>query len=371
MKWSVVIALALALVVESWLLSLYIPGLGGAPEPESVPTGPAAAGPVKVRVRHSTASPVITELVLTGRTEPSRKATLSAETKGRVIAVEATKGAHVKAGDVIIRIDPGDRKARLSEARALISQRQLEYDAGKKLSLKGYQSQTKLAEAKANLRTALAQLKQIQLDIERTTIHAPFDSILQERAVEVGDYLGVGDPVAVLVDLDPVLVVAQVAEREIGGIRLDQPGTARLVTGAVMIGRVRYVSAVGETGTRTFRIELEIPNEDDNVAAGLTAELRLQLNEVPAHLVSSAVLTLTDVGAIGVKSVDEGGVVRFHAVGIEADTPEGIWITGLPEELDIITVGQEFVLDGQKVEAVPEGDAKPGRVGDTAPGGES
>ncbi len=371
MKWSVVIALALALVVESWLLSLYIPGLGGAPEPAAATTEPAKAGPVKVRVRHSTASPIVTELVLTGRTEPSRVATLSAETRGRVIAVEAVKGAHIKAGDVIVRIDPGDRKARLSEARALINQRQLEYDAARKLSEKGYQSKTRLAESRANLRTAAARLKQIQLDIERTAIRAPFDGILQERAVEIGDYLGVGDPVAVLVDLNPVLVVAQVAEREIGGIRPDQPGSARLVSGAVMTGRVRYVSVVGQTGTRTFRIELEIPNEGGNVAAGLTAELRLPLDTVPAHLVSSAVLTLTDDGEIGIKSVDESGVVRFHAVGIEADTPEGIWITGLPGELDIITVGQEFVLDGQKVEAVPEGDARPGRVGDTAPGGES
>ena len=371
MKWSIVTALVLALVVESWLLSLYIPGLGGAPEREGAPSGPVEARPVKVRVRHSAASPITTELVLTGRTEPSRMATLSAETKGRVIAVEAAKGAHVKAGDVIVRIDPGDRAARLAQARALIGQRKLEYDAGKKLSAKGFQSQTKLAEAKANLRTALAQLKQIELDIARTTIRAPFDGILQDRTVEVGDYLGIGDPAAIVVDLDPVLAVAQVAEREIGGVRPDQPGSARLITGEIVTGRVRYVSAVGETGTRTFRIELEIPNAERRVAAGLTAELRLPLDEALAHLISSAVLTLTDDGAVGVKSVDEGGVVRFHAVGIEADTPEGIWITGLPEELDIITVGQEFVLEGQKVEAVPEGDGTPEWVGDKSPEGES
>ena len=354
MKMSVITALALALAVETWLLTLYVPGFEGASAVQESAIARQEAGLIKVRVRHSVARPKVTELVLTGRTEPSRQATLSAETKGRVVAVEAAKGKRVSEGDIIVRIDPGDRQARLAEAKAVLRQRQIEYEAFRKLSAKGYQSQTRLAESLANLRAATAHLKQIELDIERTTIRAPFTGVLQDRVVEVGDYLGTGDPMAVIVDLQPVIAIAQVTEREVAAVRPGQPGTVRMVSGEIVDGVVRYVSSVGEEGTRTFRIEVEIPNEGGRLAAGLTAELRLPLAEVRAHLVSPALLTLTDDGAIGVKSVDSGGIVRFNPVDIVAETPEGLWIAGLPDELTIITVGQEFVLAGQPADPVPE-----------------
>lgn len=354
MNRSIITALALALVVETWLLTLYVPGLDSAKAARDSANTPVEAGLIKVRVRQSVARLTMTELVLTGRTEPSRQATLSAETKGRVIAVEAAKGARVTEGDIIVRIESGDREARLAEAKALLRQRQIEYEAARKLSIKGYQSQTRLAQSLAYLRAATARLRQIELDVERTTIRAPFSGVLQDRVVEVGDYLGIGDPLAVIVDLQPVVAIAQVTEREVAGVRLGQPGKVRLVTGDVVDGVVRYVSSVGEDGTRTFRVELEIPNEGGRLAAGLTAELRLPIAEVRAHVVSPALLTLTDDGTIGVKSVDSGGIVRFNPISIVAETPEGLWIAGLPNELTIITVGQEFVLDGQPADPVPE-----------------
>ncbi len=354
MNRSIITALVLALLVETWLLTLYVPGMDRATAAGDAANTPVEAGLVKVRVRHSVARPTVTELVLTGRTEPSRQATLSAETKGRVIAVEAVKGARVSEGDIIVRIEPGDREARLAEAQALLRQRQIEYEAAKKLSIKGYQSQTRLAQSLANLRAAAARMKQIETDIERTTIRAPFSGVLQDRIVEVGDYLGIGDPLAVIVDLQPVVAIAKATEREVAGVWVGQPGKVRLVSGDVVDGVVRYVSSVGEEGTRTFRIELEIANQGGRLAAGMTAELRLPLAEVRAHVVSPAVLSLTDEGAIGVKSVDDRGIVRFNPITIVAETPEGLWIAGLPGEITIITVGQEFVLDGQSADPVPE-----------------
>ncbi|UCH73589.1 MAG: efflux RND transporter periplasmic adaptor subunit [Rhodospirillales bacterium] len=366
MKRSYLIALVIAVAATGWLLSPYVldylrPGTGSEtadqqspPQPSTDSASGRSAPALRVRVRRSIAEERIKSLILTGQTEPSRQATLKAETSGRIVAIEAREGAAVKAGDVIARIEMDDRKARLEEARALLKQRQIEYEAARKLSSKGFQTQIRLAESQSQMESAKALLRRIELDIEHTTIRAPFDGVLQDRLVEIGDYTGVGDPVAVIVDLDPILAVGQLSERESGFVRPDNEGRARLVTGEVIEGRVSYVSAVGAAGTRTFRVELELENGDARIPAGLTAEISLPIASVAAHQLSPAALTLDDAGVVGVKTVDADNIVRFHPVELVAGGADGMWISGLPREAAIITVGQEFVLPGQTVVPVPE-----------------
>jgi len=361
MKSSYILAFAIALAVTGWLASPYLvgaegtagPAEGGPPATVMSPAVPEKA-PMRVQVRQSRAQTRINELVLTGQTEASREATIKAETAGRVIAVEAREGATVKEGDIILRLAMDDRKALLDEAKALLEQRQIEYTAASKLSSKGYQTQTRLAETKANLEAAQARLRRIEVDIARTVVRAPFDGVIETRAVEVGDYLGVGDPLAHIIDLDPLIAVSRVSEREIAGVAMDSEGTVRLITGDAVKGRVRYISSVASEGTRTFRVEMEIDNADNRLAAGLTAEVRLPVAAVEAHNMSPAALTLDDAGLIGVKIVDDGNIVRFLPVELVSDGADGVWITGLPTEAAIITVGQEFVLPGQRVTPVPE-----------------
>lgn len=359
MKSSYVIALVIALAAAGWLASPYLGILTG--EAEIRPGAPAAQteqpakAPMRVQVRNSVAETRINSLVLTGQTEPSRHAIVRAETAARVIAVEAEEGAAIGKDDVIVRLANDDRQALMEEARALVKQRQIEFTAASQLSSKGFQTQTRLAETKANLEAAEARLRRVQVDVERTVIRAPFDGVIQTREVEVGDYVKVGDPVALVIDLDPLIAVAQVSEREIAGVATNGEGSMRLITGDVVDGRVRYVSSVGSQGTRTFRVELEIDNGGNRLAAGLTAEIRLPVKAVEAHNMSPAALTLDDAGVIGVKTVDARNIVRFHPIQLISDGLDGIWVGGLPREATIITVGQEFVLPGQTVTPVPEG----------------
>lgn len=366
MKSSYLIAFVIALAATVWLASPHIglfPGNAkNAPDPDAVSAESPAIqekAVMRVQVRHSVAESRTNALVLTGQSEASRQATLRAETSARVVAVEAGEGAAVKEGDVILRLAMDDREAALGEAQTLVKQRQIEYRAASKLSTKGYQTQTRLAETKTNLQAAIARLRAVELDIERTVIRAPFDGVIQTRLVEVGDYLGIGDPLALIIDLDPLIAVARVSEREIGGVEVGGEGKVRLVTGDTVDGKVRYVSSVASEGTRTFRVELEIENGANRLAAGLTAEIRLPIEAVPAHLITPAVLTLDDAGVIGVKTVDTGNIVRFHPVQLVSDGPDGVWLSGLPAETTIITVGQEFVLPGQEVVPVPEDNAAP------------
>src|SRR5690606_1004951 len=151
------------------------------------------------------------------------------------------------------------------------------------------------------------------------------------------------------------IAVGEVSERDVREIGVGSPGRVQLVDGTILEGVVRYVSPVADPNTRTFRIELAVPNPDNALPAGMTAEIRLPAGETEAHFLSPALLTLDDAGNIGVKTVDEHGVVRFHDVEIFRSASDGVWVTGLPEEAVVITVGQGFVAVGERVEPVFEG----------------
>jgi len=372
MRSSIIIAGLLALIVGGWILSGQLGGRTEPPngeavaaQPDDTAATPAPAPPrlMSVRVRESVARPHLTELTVTGRTEANRSVILRAETPGRIVKVEAEKGNKVKRGAVIARIDMDARGSQLKEYRTLVDQKQLEFDQATKLENKGFQSKTRLAQAAAELENAKARLRMMEVEIEDTIIRAPFGAELQERPVEVGDFVKVGDHIARLVELDPILIVGFVSEREIGQIEVGSLAAAELVTGMTVEGIVRYISKISETTTRTFRVEVEVPNPGRKIYEGLTAEIRLPLEEVLTHQITPALLSLDDDGTIGVKGVDENDKVVFYPIEIIGHTPDGMLLGGLPERLTLITVGQEFVVDGELVVPVPESEIT-ARAGD-------
>lgn len=322
----------------------------GLPASSAMPKSRDGLPEVRVTTSHASAKEVI--LTLQGRTEASRRVALRTETAGRVAEILIEKGVHLKAEDVILKLADDDRPERLAEAKALLHLRNVQTRAARKLSQRGFQSEIKLAETVADQAAARAAVKAAQLDLERATIKAPFDGILESRPVEQGDFVSVGSAVATVIDLDPVLVVGHVSERDIGRITIGQPGRADLVSGQKVEGTLRYVAAAADPDTRTFRVELEIDNEFGTVVDNMSAELNLPLKRVQAHKLSPAALTLADDGRIGVKGVDAENIVRFLPVSIISDEEDGVWIDGLPEEVVLITVGQEFVTDGQEVHPV-------------------
>ena len=307
-----------------------------------------------VRVLPIEAKPWRREVVIRGRTEASRSVKLRAETAGRIYEIHAEEGKSVKKDQTIAKLDPAERKAALAEATALLRQRDIEFKAARSLANKGYRSDTKLAEAQAQRDAARAQVSQMKTDIARTVVKAPFDGILENRAVELGDYLKVGDDLAMIVDLDPILVVGAVSEREVGSIKIGLEATATLVDGRSLTGKIRFIGTVADTATRTFRVEIVIPNEDRSVRDGITSQISLLTSDIHAHFLSPALLTLNESGRLGVKAVDAENKVIFYPVTILADRTDGIWVSGLPDRLTLITVGQEFVRTGQQVTPVPD-----------------
>lgn len=354
MKRSVVFAIVFAATAALWVASGQLEGSGAEPQVQKPPADltTLAQAPL-VRVRASTARSHAVIDLLRGRTEASRLVEIRSETEARIIELAVDDGTRVSAGDVIAKLAPGDRPARLAEAKALLAQRKIEFEAAKKLSEKGFRAETQLAASEAALEAAEAAVKVAQVELSYTTITAPFEGVIDQRLVELGDFVGRAEGIARLVDLDPMRIVAQVNERDVQALTLGALGTARLM-GLTVEGRIRHISAVADEATRTFRVELEVPNADGRIADGMTAEIALPLREIPAHLVSPSVLTLSDRGEIGVKTVGADSRVAFHPVQIVDSDSEGMWVTGLPREATLITVGQEYVATGDEVRTISE-----------------
>jgi membrane fusion protein, multidrug efflux system len=366
MPRSTLIALAIAVAVAGWLAS---PHLGIDQWLGRNGEAPAAAGDAPadsaqqtnaeritaVRTRSSIAEPMAREVVLNGRTEAVRTVRLAAEVSGRVVELAVEKGQRVAAGDVVAQLDRRDREASVAEAEATLAQRTIEYQAASRLGERGFQAETQVAASRAALETARYHLRRAEIELEHTTIAAPFAGVVEERPVELGSFVDVGDTVMRLVDLDPILVVSDVPEASIPQITVGSPAEIRLVDDSRREGTVRFVAREANERTRTFRAEVAVDNPDGAIPAGLSTTLALTLEAVPAHRVSPGILVLDDRGLIGVNAVDADSRVVFHPADIVRAEAEAIWLAGLPDRLELITVGQGFVAPGQTVAATDEG----------------
>lgn len=370
MKRTYLSALAVAGLIGLWLLSGQFgndaPAQSGAPaatasENPSAQANAGVANRVPVRVRNFTARAHATVLLVRGRTQAYRTIALRSQTSGYVETLPYPRGNRVNGGETVCELAIDARTATLNEARALLRSRQLEYDAAKELAEKGHRSETQTAMARANLDAAHAMVKRAENEISYTKINAPFEGVIEELPVEIGDYIAKGTVCAHLVDDDPMLVVGHVSEREVGKFTLGDRGTARLITGETVEGQIRFLGKSANPETRTFRLELEIPNADYRLRDGITAEIAVHADPVMAHFISPALITLNDAGKIGIRLVDADQIVRFIPVQIIADTQDGVWITGPPDQARIITVGHEYVIDGLPVaistEPITIGDA--------------
>ena len=346
-----IIAVALAVAVVAWMAS------GSKSSDQAAPLAASTsedAGLQQVQVSLQRAEAVVRNVTLYGRTAPARSVELKSETKGRVVAIGSARGDQVDVGDVLVRLDERDRAARLNEARATVYQRKIEYEAQKPLLEDGYITEGQLAAGAANLERARAELRRAELDLQYMTIRAPFDGAVQDRYVEVGDYLDVGDPVARYIDDRTLIVTASIAEQDVAAIRDQSTAEAVLITGETVEGRIRYIAPVAQEATRTFTVELELDNSEGLLPAGVTAELNVPAGAVLAHKISPAVLTLDDDGVLGVKVVDEADEVVFHPADVVKSSSDGVWIAGLPERAAVITVGQGFVRSGERVATVSD-----------------
>jgi multidrug efflux system membrane fusion protein len=325
-----------------------------------------------VRIAEFVARPKTIEVPLRGRTEAKANVAAVAQTSGTVEEVLVAKGQSVAEGDLLCRLDQGTRQAALAQAEAgvaqaeaALDQAQANFENNETLRERGVvsansaqQVEVALRSAQANLRSAEAGLNQAEAELERTEIRAKVPGLIQDPLASVGQMLSMGGVCATVVQLDPIVFVSSVPEARIGLARTGLAATLTTIAGTSMEGEVSYVSATADEATHTFRVEIEVPNENGAVRDGLSAQAIVNVGTIPAHLLPQSALTLNDEGELGVRTVEDG-IVKFYVIQIIADTREGVWVTGLPLRSDVITLGQEDVSEGQMVDAAtaPEGSA--------------
>ena len=318
---------------------------------ERVAESTGAEAPAQsVRTETYTMQAMPVEVPLRGRTKAKSTVNVTPETTGIVSAVNVVKGQTVAKGDVICTIDQGTRAAAVAQAEAALAQAQVDFDTNKSLREKGLAAANTVNALESALKAAQAAFDQAKQEFDRTTVKSWVAGVVQDPIVTVGTMLAAGQPCATVVELDPMLFVANVPEARIARAELGLPASVETVTGQKVEGKVSYIASLADEATRSFPVEIEFPKADGKVLSGITATATVTMGTVPAHLLPQSVLTLNDDGALGVRTVKDG-VVEFYPVTIISDSREGVWVTGLPPTTDVITMGQEYVVPGQKVNA--------------------
>jgi multidrug efflux system membrane fusion protein len=365
MRKSYLWALGIALVLSVWMASPYFMSLltGAPPHAEGEAAAATEAGEpgaatraklFRVRTRTVTAEPYQAAVSAQGTTEASAHVEVRARSNGVALAVPVKQGQDVKKGDTLCEIDIGSWQTDMLKAEAESVSADRDLKATEKLAKQRYATESQLMALRARKEAADATVATLNLEKQYKTVTAPVDGILIHKPAEAGTLLQPGALCATISTLDPLLVVVQVSERYVGYLVEGYPATAKLASGEEVSGKVKFIAKSADVTTRTFRVELEVANPGSKFRQGMTAQLRAALPPVQAHKVQGSVLSLNDAGLIGVRIVKPDQTTEFVQVTVLEQTPDGMWVTGLPASADIITVGQDFVKDGEKVEAVME-----------------
>lgn len=316
-----------------------------------------------VVVRSVTAQTHPIRLTNYGRTLPNRRVEVKAKTAASLTSTPVREGTRVNRGDVICRQDTDARQAMVDQAKAQLSKVEADLAATTVLVDKGYRSATSLNGDRAAVDAARAQLKQAQIELGNIVLRAPFAGIYEMRMAEVGDYLSPGQSCALIVELDPLKLEAELTETQVGQVAIGQDVNIRLATGEAVTGTVSFIESVANPATRTFEMEMTIPNADYALKAGVSATLDLKIGEAKASLIPSGILALNDDGATGIRYIDASNRVRFAAIQQVDETAAGLWVLGLPERTRIIVEGQDYVSVGTEVDPKTEADADAARDG--------
>jgi multidrug efflux system membrane fusion protein len=251
-------------------------------------------------------------------------------------------------------------------AKAVLAQRQREFDAVSRLVKSGSSPKLEQDTAQSALATAQSQLEQAIIELDRLQLRAPFAGIIDRVDVDEGDYLQEGAPVAVLLQLDPIIAKAEVSEHDMALVNVGDPADVRLVSGETITGVVRHISREASAQTRTFPVEVSLPNPQHRISSGLTAEIILRGKAVKSVLLPRSVVTLSEQGDLGIRIINKDDQVGFVPIELIDDTPEGLYLGGISTDARIIVAGQDLVSDGDQVNVVETDTEVSGRLPGTA-----
>ncbi len=349
-------ALAVLVGVGAWVATGEFSSVGSA-QNDAPPTPAEAAAEVKAplrtvavitppRVEHARA------IRISGHTDAEKRVTLATRVMGVIDELPVKQGERVERGELVMRLEAEDKEAAVRMAESLVTQRQAEADAAERLVSGGNAPRLQADQARASLATAKSQLEGAKAELAQYSIYAPYNGVVDRIPVQRGSAILAGTEVATLINLDPLLAIGEVSERDLRYLKPGNTAQIRLVDGTVTEGTLRYVSRDASPATRTFRIEVAIPNEDKKLPAGMTAEIVLLADPADSVVLPRSVVTLSSNGDLGIRAVDKDNKVVFFPIDLVDDTPKGLVLAGIPADARVIVAGQDLVSDGDEVKPV-------------------
>jgi len=357
MNRSLILSISLAVLALVWILSGSLSNNteeeSKVSQQESELDGNNIESPrFKVKVKPIEAELMLDRIDLQGGIESVREIEVRAETDGIITALKTNKGARITQGQQILMLAMNDRQARLERAKAELKVRQADLKSSLSLKAKKLISENQYLQHVANVVAAEAEVKEREIEIQRTVITAAFDGVLDELHVELGDYVDSGTSLATLVDDQYITISAEVPQQHISKLKNGQKMSAVLLSGVKIEGEIFYISSSADISTRTFRVEAKALNTTGIQRFGQSSRVSIYLGEQFAHKLSPSLLGLDSEGLLEIKGVDEDQRVITQTVDIIRSENDGIWLSGLPKQFNLITVGHGFVSEGDVVNTV-------------------
>jgi multidrug efflux system membrane fusion protein len=367
MKLARIVSVGLVAAAAVWIGSGYFLPHESHESTAAITSETAAEKPFRVAVTEVQIVPHSRKLVLSGRTEADKKVTVAARTNGIITEIRVRRGDHVKKGDVIAVLSDEARDAQVDRARALLEQKRREREARQQLIEKGTLPRLNLLDLEAQEKAAEATLAAAIAERDRGLVIAPWPGIVNSVPAEIGQSMAGAVPanqgaeIAQILALDPIIAVVEVSERKLGGLKVGTDAEIRLVTGKTAAGKVRFISRSASQTTRTYRVDVEAQNPNGLIPDGITVEVAISLEPAPAARVPRSALIFSSGGELGVRVVKDNNSVDFVPVTIVEDEQQNMWVAGLQDRMRLIVQGQDFVREGQIVEAVAPSEYKTAR----------
>jgi|GEM_PF-5992615 len=326
------------------------------------------------KLQHSKGQPYTKVLKANAVTAAHNRVTLPFRGSGKVVKIDKSVGDSVKQGDVIARLDPEESEILLKQQKVMLENARIFHDSTKELYDKNMSSIYNMKEAKYKLHEAQSGLEHAEQQYQNTMITAPFDGYIDRILVKEGDVVSMFHKAVEVVDLRDMRVRAYVSPNDIlkvqegaactiyAGSSGGGGGGSGAVVDRVVESEVTFVSKVADVASGgMFLIEMPLDNADASVMGGYDVKVEVHVGDVVAHNIAQSTLLLNQDGVLGVNAVekdpDDGkyGKVVFYSVEIVGEDNDSVWVEGLPDEADVVVLGQSFLSDGQRI-AVKSGD---------------
>lgn len=287
-----------------------------------------------------------------GRLEPFVQAVLSAEQDGLIVELNGDKGDAVTNGQLLLRID--GRTWEQARRRAEVEIRDAEKDVARwqELRAAGAVSVTEYEAIQTRKERAEIALAEADVFLSQCEVRSPLDGWVNDRQVDLGEYIGKGQPVFEVVDVSRLKLVFDVPEKDAAAVAPGAEVSVELAAlpGGHFTGRVTFVSFLARRENNAFRVEALMENAGGRLKPGMIVGVELVRRHRPGSIVVPLAAIMPRKGEHVVYTVEDGRAVR-SVVQIDAIIgSEAVLGAGLQAGAELVVDGHRALQDGMRVD---------------------